>query len=199
MVHQVRPSLILVKARDEWKTAFKTKLGLYEYTVILFRLMNAPSSFQEMMDEILQDLDAHTAWYIDDILIYTTGSEVEHKKAVEKVLARMIDHELAVNLEKSEFHVREINFLGYMLEDNTLRIEPGKIETIQKWETPTRKKEVQAFLGFVNYYRQFIQDYARQVKPLTELTKGGPTKLKMPFSWGPAQQQAIEDLKRAFQ
>ena len=55
--------LIRIKARDEWKTAFKTKLGLYEYTVIPFRLMNAPSSFQEMMDEILQDLDAHTAWY----------------------------------------------------------------------------------------------------------------------------------------
>lgn len=78
---------------------------------------------------------------------------------------------------KSEFHLREINFLEYLLDvDSTLRMEPGKIKPIQQWETPTRKKEVQAFLGFANYYRQFIQDYTRRVKPLTELTKGGPGK-----------------------
>ena len=78
-----------------------------------------------------------------------------------------------MNLAKSEFHVKEINLLGYLLNaDNTLRMEPGKIEAIQQWEVPTKRKEVQAFLGFANYYRRFIQDYARRVKPLTELTKG---------------------------
>ena len=175
-----------------------------------FGLMNAPSSFQEMMDEILRDLDTHAVWYIDDILIYSghgigstdraagigspakstsgidraagiesiagigststgigsphpTGSEAEHKWAVERVLKRLLDHHLAVNLAKSEFHVKEINFLGYLLGDNTLRMEPGKIEAIQQWEMPTRKKEVQAFLGFANYYRRFIKDYASRV------------------------------------
>ena len=183
-------NLIRIKPGDEWKTAFKTKLGLYEYTVMPFGLMNAPSSFQEMMDDILRDLDTHTVWYIDDILIHTKGNnddreedeggaeaEAEHKAAVEKVLQRLMDHDLAVNLAKSDFHLREVNFLGYLLGTNdTLRMEPGKIEAIQKWEIPTRKKEVQAFLGFANYYRRFIQDYARRAKPLTDLTKGGSSK-----------------------
>ena len=88
-------NLIRIKPSDEWKTAFKTKLELYEYTVMPFGLMNAPSSFQGMMDEILRDLDTHTVWSIDDILIYSghgidsphpTRSEAEDKWAVERVL-----------------------------------------------------------------------------------------------------------------
>lgn len=149
-------------------------------------------------------------WYIDDILIHTKGNdddkaEEEHKAAVERVLQRLMNHDLAVNLAKSEFHLREVNCLGYLLGTNdTLRMQPGKIEAIQRWEVPTRKKEVQAFLGFANYYRRFIRDYARRVKPLTELTKGGTSKgtkskSKVPFSWGQQQQEAFEDLKRAFQ
>ena len=197
-------NLIRIQPGDQWKTAFTTKLGLYEYTVMPFGLMNAPSSFHKMIDEILQDLDTHAAWYIDDILIYSghgidslhpTGSEAEHKWAVERVLQKLLDHNLAVNLAKSEFHVTEVNFLGYLLGDNTLRMEPGKIEAIQQWETPTRKKEMQVFLGFANYYRRFIQDYAHRVKPLNELTKSA----KVPFSWGQEQQEAFDMLKRAFQ
>ena len=172
-----------------------------------FGLMNVPSSFQEMMDDILRDLDTYTVWYINDILIHTkVEAEAEHKIAVEKVLQRLMDHDLAVNLAKSDFHLREVNFLGYLLSTNdTLRMEPGKIEAIEKWEIPTRKKEVQAFLGFANYYRRFIQDYARRAKPLTDLTKGESSKgksksqAKVPFSWGQQQQEAFEDLKRAFQ
>ena len=100
-----------------------------------------------------------------------------------------MDHNLAVNLGESEFHLQEVNFLRYLLDTNdTLCMEPSKIEAIQKWEIPTREKEVQAFLGFVNYYRRFIQDYARWAKPLMDLTKGrsskSASKAKVPFSWG---------------
>ena len=116
-------------------------------------------------------------------------------------MQKLLDHNLAVNLAKSEFHVQEINFLGHLLGNDTLHMEPGKIEAIQKWEVPTRKKEVQAFLGLANYYRRFIQDYASRVRPLTELTKGQSTKsgsgkstsagstksVKVPFSWGQQQ------------
>ena len=198
-------NLIRIKPGDEWKTAFKTKLGLYEYTVMPLGLMNAPSSFQEMMNDMLRDLNTYTIWYIDDMLIHTKAeAEAEHKAAVEKVLQRLMDHDLAVNLRKSEFHLQEVNFLGYLLCTNdTLRMEPGKIQAIQKWEIPTSKKEVQPFLGFMNYYRRFIQDYARRAKTLTDLTKGGTSKsaskAKVPFSWGQQQQEAFEDLKRAFQ
>ena len=221
--------LTLIKPGDEWITAFKTKLGLYEYPVMPSGLMNAPSSFQEMMDDILRDLDTYTVWYIDDILIHTKGNndnseedeggaeaeaEAEHKAAVEKVLKRLNDHDLAVNLAKSDFHLQEVNFLGYLLGTNdTLRMEPGKIKAIQKWEIPTKTNEVQAFLGFANYYRRLIEHYARRAKTLTDLTKGessngtkrvpskgkSKSQAKVPFSWGQQQQEAFEDLKRAFQ
>ena len=115
-----------------------------------------------------------------------------------------MDHNLAVNLGESEFHLQDVNFLRYLLGTNdTLCMEPSKIEAIQKWVIPTREKEVQAFLGFVNYYRRFIQDYARRAKPLMDLTKGGSSKsaskAKVPFSWGQQLQEAFEDLKLAFQ
>ena len=95
---------------------------------------------------------------------------------------------------KSEFHARSINFLSYVLGGDTLQMEQGKIGTIQQWETPTRRKEVQAFLGFANYYRRFVQNDAKIAKPLTELTK-----LNVPFSWAQQQQEAFNDLKKAFQ
>ena len=118
---------------------------------------------------------------------------------MERVLSRLLEHDLAVNLGTSEFHVHNINFLGYILGgDSTLRMEPGKIAAIQQWEVPTRKKKVQAFLSFANYYRRFIKDYARRVKPLTELTKGG-NGAKIPFTWYQQQQEAFDDLKKAFQ
>ena len=129
---------VRIKAGDEWKTAFKTKLGLYEYTVMPFGLMNAPSSFQEMMDEVLAELYDCAVWYIDDILIHTrqTGdssnsdSEAEHKSAVEKVLGKLMEHDLAVNLAKSVFHVRRVEFLGYIFGQDTLEMESTKVQAI---------------------------------------------------------------------
>ena len=102
-------NLIRIKSGDEWKRAFKTKLGLYEYTVMPFGLMNAPSSFQKMIDDIRKDLDTYSVLYIDDILIHTegnkddgeeakAGAEAEHEATVEKVLQRLMDNDLAVNL-----------------------------------------------------------------------------------------------------
>ena len=84
-------------------------------------------------------------------------------------------------------------FLGYVFGEVTLEMEGAKVQAIQDWEVPTKKKEVQAFLGFANYYRRFIQDYARRVRPLTELTKN------VHFSWGSLQQEAFDELKQAFQ
>ena len=94
----------------------------------------------------------------------------EHKLAVQTVLARLMDHDFAVNLPKSEFHVRRVNILDYVFGEDTLEMEQGKIQTLQDWEVHTRTKDVQAFLSCANYYRRFIRDYATRVKPLTELT-----------------------------
>ena len=88
--------LIRIKEGDEWKTAFKTKLGLYEYTVMPFGLANAPATFQAMMDKVLQGLDKTEVHYLDDMLIHTKGSLYDHCDAVEAVLRRLVDNNLSV-------------------------------------------------------------------------------------------------------
>ena len=106
--------LIWVKEGNEWKTTFKTKYGLYKYTVMPFGLINPPLLFQEMMDEVLQGIEEEVH-YLNDILIHTSGTKDEHRALVEKVLERLMDHDLAVNFSKSEFHIKETVFLGFVI------------------------------------------------------------------------------------
>jgi len=152
-------NLIRIAAGDEWKTAFRTKKGLFEYTAMPFGLTNAPTTFQEMMDTIFKDMEG-CIWYLDDILIYRGDSEEEHQQLVEQVLQQCIQHGLAVNLTKSEFHVQETIFLEHIINGQQVQMNPTKIEAKSKWPTPTKKKEVQAFLGFANYYRRFSANYS---------------------------------------
>ena len=143
------------------------------------------------MDEIFDGLEG-VVWYLDDILIHGGLTEEEHQKLVEQVLQRCLDHDLAVTLEKSEFHKSEVDFLGHVVNGSEISMQAPTIDAVLEWQTPTKKKEVQAFLGFTNYYRRFIANYSAKVKPLTELTKD------VPFSWGHQQQKAFDDLKTAF-
>src|SRR5207302_4339703 len=107
-------TLISIAAGGEWKTAFRTKQGLFEYTVMPFALTNTPASFQEMMDTVFKDMEGCIS-YLDDILIYRGDTEEEHQAIVEKVLQQCVNNGLAVNLAKSEFHVRETMFLGHII------------------------------------------------------------------------------------
>ena len=183
--------LIRIADGKEWKTAFRTEKGLFEYTVMPFGLTNAPASFQEMMDEIFEGIEG-VIWYLDDILIHGGETEEEHQKIVEQILGKCLEHGLAINLEKSEFHQPEVDFLGHVVNGTNISMQERKVNAVLNWKTPAKKKEVQAFLGFANYYRRFIKNYSAKVKPLTELTKD------IPFSWGHAQQTAFDDLKTAF-
>ena len=133
-------NLIRIAAGDEWKTAFRTKQGLFEYTVMLFGLTNASASFQEMMDTIFIDMEGYV-WYLYDILIYSGDTEAVYKAIVEKVLQQSVEHGLAVNLLKSEFHVKETIFLGHVINGQEVKMDPSKLETISKWPIPTRRKK----------------------------------------------------------
>ena len=157
-------NLIRIAAGDEWKTAFRTKQGLFKYTVMPFGLTNALASFQEMMDTIFKDQEG-CIWYLDDILIYGKETETEHQAIVEQVLQKCIEHGLAINLSKSEFHVRQTIFLGHVLNGQQIQMDPAKLDTMSKWPIPIKKNEVQAFLGFANYYRRFI--YQLQCQSMT--------------------------------
>ena len=128
--------LIRIAAGDKWKTAFTTKQGLFEYIVMPFGLTNTPTSFQDMIDIIFEDMEVRI-WYLDDILINGGDTEAEHQGIVEKVLQQYVEHGLAVNLPKSKFHVNETRFLGHVINGQEVKMDHSKLETMSKWPIPT--------------------------------------------------------------
>jgi hypothetical protein len=177
----------------EWKTAFRTRYGSYEYLVMPFGLTNAPSAFQHFMNDIFHDLlDVCVVVYLDDILIYSADEEI-HKVHVRQVLERLRRHELHARPEKSFFHTDTIEYLGVMVSPQGISMDPAKVETITRWPEPQNVKEVQSFLGFSNFYRRFIDNYSGITKALTNLTRKDQL-----FEWTNACQSAFDLLKKAF-
>ena len=115
-----------------------------------FGLTNAPIWLQEMMDTIVKDMKG-CIWQLNDILIYGGNTEAEHQVIFEKVRQQCVEHGLAGNLLKSEFYGKETIFLVHVINRQEVKIDSWKLETMSKWPIPTKKKEVQAFLGFANY------------------------------------------------
>jgi Reverse transcriptase (RNA-dependent DNA polymerase)/RNase H-like domain found in reverse transcriptase/Integrase zinc binding domain len=180
---------------DEWKTAFRTRYGLYEWLVTPFGLANAPSTFQKYINWVLRDfLDDFCSAYIDDILIYSSGSLQDHRRKVNSVLSRLQEAGLQCDLGKCEFEVQSTKYLGFIIEAGRgIRMDPDKVKAIQGWEAPTTVKGVRGFLGFANFYRRFIQQYSQIVLPLTALTKKD-----QPFIWSPEAEEAFQRLKKIF-
>ena len=173
------------------ENGFPDQKGLFEYTVMPFGLMNTPASFQEMMDTIFIDIE-RVIWYIDDILIYGGTLEAKHQKIMEKVLAKYVKYGLVVNLTKLAFHQNEINFLGHIINGSDICIESEKVKTIKNWPILSCKKHVQSFLGFANYYRNFIAGYTEKARPLMRLTGD------IPFVWEKEQNDAFNELIQVF-
>jgi len=146
-------NLIRIREGDEWKTAFRTRYGLFEFQVIPFGLTNAPSTFQDMMNHVLSDiLDVGVLAYMDDILIYAKTEE-EHDRLVKEVLKRLQQNGLAVSPEKCVWKAREVEFLRYVIGRDGIKMAAGKVEAVLSWKVPTSVTEVQSFLGFANFYR----------------------------------------------
>ena len=153
-------NIIRIAAGHQWKTAFRNKKGLVQYTVMPFELTNAPATFRVMIDEIFKDEEG-CVWYLDDVLIYERETEAEHQAHVEKILQQCVNHVLAVNLTKSEFHLHETIFLCHIVNGSQVQMDQAKLETMSKWPVPTNKKLVLALLGFANSYRRFIEKIGR--------------------------------------
>src|SRR6185369_9810396 len=178
----------------EWLTAFKTRYGLYEYTVMPFGLTNAPATFQTVINRALHEyLDVFVTAYLDDVLVYSRGTLEEHVEHVKKVLRKLKEYKLYLQPQKCEFHTKETDFLGFVISDKGIKMDPKKVQTVQEWPTPKTVRDVQSFLGFANFYRKFIRDYSRISAPLTEITKK-----EQGFKWEEEEEQAFTTLKERF-
>uniref|UniRef100_A0A670ZB52 Gypsy retrotransposon integrase-like protein 1 n=1 Tax=Pseudonaja textilis TaxID=8673 RepID=A0A670ZB52_PSETE len=186
-------NLVRMRKGDEWKMAFGTRYGHFEYTVMPFGLTNAPAVFQHLMNDIFRDmLDRFVVVYLDDILIYSRSWD-HHLHQVRQVLQRLREHKLYAKLEKCFFFQSSIEFLGHIISPEGIAMDPKKVEALCSWEAPRRVKDVQHLLGFTNYYQTFILDFAKVMDPITQLLRK-----KVPFVWGGLQQQAFDILKKAF-
>lgn len=186
-------NLVRIKEGEEWKTAFRTRYGHYEYQVMPMGLTNAPASFQEMINQVLREyLDIFVVAYLDDILIYSPTLEL-HKEHVRKVLQKLQDAKLLVEPAKSFWHVQEVDYLGYTIAPGQIKMQKDKVKAILEWPTPKNVKDVRAFLGYVNFYRQYVRSYSGVATALTELTKKDRI-----FEWSEAADKAFNDLKQKF-
>ena len=166
---------VRIKEGDEWKAAFRTNRGLFEPTVMFFGLTNSPATFQTMMNDILRDLidEGHVTVYLDDVLIFSDDL-FEHRRLVERVLQRLQEHGLCLKKEKCVFERSSVDYLGVIVGNGKVRMDPSKVSAVGEWKVPSNKKGVQEFLGFVNFYRRFIKDFSKIARPLHELTGSNP-------------------------
>jgi hypothetical protein len=185
---------VRIKEGDQWKAAFSTNRGLFEPEVMFFGLTNSPATFQSLMNSIFVDLIAtgKVAVYLDDILIFTMTLE-EHREVTHEVLRRLRKHDLYLRPEKCEFERTEIEYLGLVIREGEVAMDPSKVAAVETWITPRNLREVRGFLGFANFYRRFIEDFSKIARPLNDLTKKD-----VPWHWDDPQQQAFDTLRSAF-
>jgi len=182
---------ILVKLENVQNTTFKSCYGHYEYVVMPFGVMNAPTIYMEYMNRIFRPyLDQFVVMFIDYILIYTESRE-EHADHLRVVLEILREHQLYRKLSNCEFWLEEIQFLGHVISAQGIAVDPTKIETVVKWERPQTVAEVRSFLGLVGYYKRFVEGFSKMVNPLTQLTRKDH-----PFAWTDVCEAYFEDMKR---
>jgi transposase InsO family protein len=178
---------------EEWKTAFRCRYGLFEYTVMPFGLCNAPGTFQHFMNDTFRDLlDRFLVIYLDDFLIYSDSLET-HRQHVRQVMERMGKVELYLKPSKCQFHVQEVEFLGFIVGKEGVKMDPTKVQSITSWPTPKSAHDIRTFLGLANFYRRFIENFSKTVTPLTNLLKK-----EQRFNWTRDADQAFELLKKRF-
>ena len=185
--------LVCIREGDEWKTGFNTPNGHYEYRVMPFGLTNAPAVFQAMINDVLRDFLDHFIYvYLDDILIYSPNLAT-HQDHVNQVLKRLLDNHLYVKAENSVFHAETVSLLGFIVGPGRVQMDPAKVSAVAEWPTPDSHKKVQQFLGFANFYRQFVRGFSAIAAPLHTITS-----TQGPFRWSPEAEKAFQNLKHRF-
>jgi hypothetical protein len=162
--HQIK-----IRLEDVPKTAFSTRYGLYEYLVMLFRFTNAPAHFMYLMNSVfMPELDKFVVVFIDDILIYSK-SEEEHAQHLRVILQRLRDHQLYAKFSKCAFWLREVPFLGHVISAEGIAVDPTKVQEVLEWKSPKLVTQIHSLLGLAGYYRRFIPNFSKIIKPMAQL------------------------------
>jgi hypothetical protein len=180
-----------IRATDITKTAFITRYGLYEYTVMSFGLTNAPAYFMYLMNKVFMEyLDKFVVVFIDDIMIFSKNEE-EHDEHLRLVLQKLREDQLYAKLSKCNFWLKEVSFLGHIISEGGISVDPSKVKGVLSWNTLQNVSDIQSFLGLAGYYRRFIEGFSKIAKPMTELLEKGKT-----FEWMPRREASFEELKK---
>ncbi|GJZ67516.1 putative reverse transcriptase domain-containing protein [Tanacetum coccineum] len=183
--HQLR-----IREEDIPITAFRTRYGHYEFQVMPFGLTNAPAVFMDLMNRVCKPyLDKFVIVFIDDILIYSKNKE-EHEKHLKIILELLKNEQLFAKFSKCDFWLESVQFLGHVINNKGVHVDPAKVEAIRNWSAPTTPKEVRQFLGLAGYYRRFIEGFSLISKPLTKLTEKNKK-----YEWGTEEDEAFQTLK----
>jgi len=184
--HQIK-----IRAENIPKTVFSTRYGLYEYLFMSFGLINAPTHFMYLMNLVfMPELDKFVVVFFDDILFYSKNEE-EHVEHLRVVLQRLREHKLYAKFSKYEFWLKRVQFLGHVISEDDISVDPSKIQDVLNWKTPESVSEIRSFLGLAGYYRQFVQDFSKIARPMTELLKKG-----VKFIWDDKCEQAFQTLRK---
>jgi hypothetical protein len=181
---------IPIKEEDKYKTAFICSQGLFEYNVMPFGLTNAPATFQRFMDSTLGDLQMRFAMvYLDDIIIYSKTFE-EHLQHIDIILERLASVNLQLKINKCQFAMNEISYLGHIISDKGIKPDSLNIKAIKEMKPPTKVKALQRFLGMINFYRKFIPDCSKLAEPLNQLLRKD-----ISWRWEEDQRKSFEVMK----
>nr|CAE05045.2 OSJNBa0049H08.6 [Oryza sativa Japonica Group] len=180
-----------IRTEDIPKTAFSTRYGLYEFTVMSFGLTNAPAFFMNLMNKIFMEyLDQFVVVFIDDILIYSKNEE-EHVEHLRLIMEKLRDHQLFAKFSKCEFWLDRVAFLGLVISFNGVEVDPSKVEAVLAWNPPKNVSEIRSFLGLTGYYRRFIEGFSKLARPMTELLKK-----EKKFHWSAACEDSFQEMKK---
>jgi hypothetical protein len=180
-----------IREQDIPKTAFTTRYGLYEYTVMSFGLTNAPAYFMTMMNKVFMEyLDKFVVVFIDDILIYSKD-DAEHEKHLRLIMEKLREHKLYAKFSKCEFWLNKVGFLGHIISAEGVAVDPSKVASVTEWETPKNVGDIRSFLGLAGYYRRFIENFSKIARPMTELLKK-----EKKFIWTDACEASFQELKQ---
>nr|CAH66013.1 OSIGBa0093M15.3 [Oryza sativa] len=184
--HQLR-----IREEDIPKTAFTTRYGLFECTVMSFGLTNAPAFFMNLMNKVFMEyLDKFVVVFIDDILIYSKTKE-EHEEHLRLALEKLREHQLYAKFSKCEFWLSEVKFLGHVISSGGVAVDPSNVESILSWKQPKTVSEIRSFLGLVGYYRRFIENFSKIARPMTRLLQK-----EVKYKWTEDCEQSFQELKK---